>query len=108
MWMRQVLKFLEALQEDSWLLPDIQHTSDWFEGLFKIWIQGTFLEFSEEEIFTFGAWVYAIMGLMVPNLVTLFDHNSSLLPPHHHPLPAGSSQKIRHLLSHTKSKREEC
>jgi hypothetical protein len=37
--------------EDSWL---------------TLWLQGTFINFREEEIFIFGAWVYAIMRLTTP------------------------------------------
>jgi hypothetical protein len=31
-----------------------------------LWLQGTFINFREEEIFIFGAWVYAIMRLTTP------------------------------------------
>jgi hypothetical protein len=36
--------------------------------LYDLWLQGTFINFREEEIFIFGAWVYAIMGLTTPTL----------------------------------------
>jgi hypothetical protein len=41
---------------------------DWLETLYNLWLQGTFINFREEEIFIFGTWVYAIMRLTTPTL----------------------------------------
>jgi hypothetical protein len=38
------------------------------ETLYNLWLQGNFINFREEEIFIFGAWVYAIMRLSTPTL----------------------------------------
>jgi hypothetical protein len=40
----------------------MQKSEDWLETLYDLWLQETFINFREEEIFIFGAWVYAIMG----------------------------------------------
>jgi hypothetical protein len=54
--------------QDSWLIPTMQRSEDWLKTLYDLWLQGTFINFREEEIFIFGAWVYAIMGLTTPTL----------------------------------------
>jgi hypothetical protein len=41
---------------------------DWLETLYNLWLQGTFINFMEEKIFIFGAWVYTIMRLTIPTL----------------------------------------
>jgi hypothetical protein len=41
----------------------MQRLEDWPKTLYDMWLQGTFINFREEEIFIFGAWVYAIMRL---------------------------------------------
>jgi hypothetical protein len=46
----------------------MQRLEDWLETLYDLWLQGTFINFREEEIFIFGAWVYAIMGLTTSTL----------------------------------------
>jgi hypothetical protein len=46
----------------------MRRSEDWLETLYDLWLQGTFINFREEEIFIFGAWVYAIMGLTTPTL----------------------------------------
>jgi hypothetical protein len=46
----------------------MQSSEDWLETLYDLWLQGTFINFTEEEIFTFGTWVYAIMRLRTPTL----------------------------------------
>jgi hypothetical protein len=46
----------------------MQRSEDWLETLYDLWLQGTFINFREEEIFIFGAWVYAIMRLTIPTL----------------------------------------
>jgi hypothetical protein len=56
-------------RKDSWLIPAIHSSEDWLETLYDLWLQGTFINFREEEIFIFGAWVYAIMRL---STLTLF------------------------------------
>jgi hypothetical protein len=61
-----LLQFLDSLREDSWLIPAIHDSEDWLEAIYDRWLQGTFINFREEEIFTFGAWVYAIMRLTTP------------------------------------------
>jgi hypothetical protein len=43
-------------------------SEDWLKTLYDLWLQGTFINFREEEIFIFGAWVYAIMRLSTPTL----------------------------------------
>jgi hypothetical protein len=58
---RCLLQFLDSLREDSWLTPAIRDPEEWLETIYDLWLQGTFIEFREEEIFTFGAWVYAVM-----------------------------------------------
>jgi hypothetical protein len=60
---RHLLQFLDSLWEDSWLIPAIRGPEEWLETIYDLWLQGTFIEFREEEIFTFGAWVYAVMRL---------------------------------------------
>jgi hypothetical protein len=54
--------------EDSWLTPTMQRSEDWLEAIYDLWLQGTFINFREEKIFIFGAWVYAIMKLTTPTL----------------------------------------
>jgi hypothetical protein len=63
---RHLLQFLDSLCEDSWLIPAIRGPEEWLETIYDLWLQGTFIEFREEEIFTFGAWVYAVMRLTTP------------------------------------------
>jgi hypothetical protein len=63
---RHLLQFLDSLREDSWLLPAIRDPEEWLETIYDLWLQGNFIEFREEEILTFGAWVYAIMRLTSP------------------------------------------
>jgi hypothetical protein len=46
----------------------MQRSEDWPKTLYDLWLQGTFINFREEEIFIFGAWVYAIMRLSTPTL----------------------------------------
>jgi hypothetical protein len=65
---RHLLQFLDSLREDSWLIPTMRRSEDWLETLYDLWLQGTFINFREEEIFIFGAWVYAIMRLSTPTL----------------------------------------
>jgi hypothetical protein len=48
----------------------MQSSEDWLETLYDLWLQGTFINFREEEIFIFRAWVYAIMRLTTPTLPT--------------------------------------
>jgi hypothetical protein len=36
--------------------------------LYDLWLQGTVINFREEEIFIFSVWVYAIMRLSTPTL----------------------------------------
>jgi hypothetical protein len=61
-----LLQFPDSLCEDSWLIPAIHSSEDWLQAIYDLWLQGTFINFREEEIFTFGAWVYAIMRLTTP------------------------------------------
>jgi hypothetical protein len=49
-------------------MPTMQRSEDWLESLYNLCLQGTFINFREEEIFIFRAWVYAIMGLTTPAL----------------------------------------
>jgi hypothetical protein len=63
---RCLLQFLDSLCEDSWLIPAIRGPEEWLETIYDLWLQGTFIKFREEEIFTFGAWVYAVMRLATP------------------------------------------
>jgi hypothetical protein len=63
-----LLQFLDSLCEDSWLIPTMQRSKDWLETLYDLWLQGTFINFREEEIFIFGAWVYTTMRLSTPTL----------------------------------------
>jgi hypothetical protein len=63
---RHLLQFLDSLREDSWLIPAIRGPEEWLETIYDLWLQGTFIKFREEEIFTFGAWVYAVMRLTTP------------------------------------------
>jgi hypothetical protein len=60
---RCLLQFLDSLCEDSWLIPAIRGPEEWLETIYDLWLQGTFIKFREEEIFTFGAWVYAVIRL---------------------------------------------
>jgi hypothetical protein len=46
----------------------MQRSEDWLKTIYDPWLQGTFINFREEEIFIFGAWVYAIMRLTIPTL----------------------------------------
>jgi hypothetical protein len=46
----------------------MQRSEDWLETLYDLWLQGTFINFREEEIFIFGAWEYTIMRLTTPTL----------------------------------------
>jgi hypothetical protein len=46
----------------------MQRSEDWLETFYDLWLQGTLLNFREEEIFIFRAWVYTIMGLTTPTL----------------------------------------
>jgi hypothetical protein len=41
---------------------------DWLETLYDLWLQRTFINFGEEEIFIFVAGVYTIMRLTTPTL----------------------------------------
>jgi hypothetical protein len=43
-------------------------SEDWLKTLYNSWLQGTFINFREEDIFIFGAWVYAIMRVTTPTL----------------------------------------
>jgi hypothetical protein len=61
-----VLQFLDSLHKDSWLIPAIHGSEDWLKAIYDLLLQGTFINFKEEEIFTFGAWVYTIMKLTTP------------------------------------------
>jgi hypothetical protein len=61
-----LLQFLDSVHEDSWLIPAIHCSENWLQAIYNLWLQGTFINFREEEIFTFGAWVYAIMRLTTP------------------------------------------
>jgi hypothetical protein len=63
-----LLQFLDSLHKDSWPIPTIWRSEDWLKTLYDLWLQGTFINFREEEIFIFGAWVYAIMRLTTPTL----------------------------------------
>jgi hypothetical protein len=54
--------------EDSSLTPTTWRSEDWLKTLYDLWLQGTFINFKEEEIFIFGAWVHAIMRLTTPTL----------------------------------------
>jgi hypothetical protein len=63
-----LLQFLNSLHEDSWLIPTMWRSEDWLETLYDLWLQGTFINFREEEIFIFRAWVYTIMKLSTPTL----------------------------------------
>jgi hypothetical protein len=63
-----LLLFLYSLRKDGWLIPAIRSSEDWLETLYDLWLQGTFINFREEEIFIFGAWVCAIMRLSTPTL----------------------------------------
>jgi hypothetical protein len=63
-----LLQFLDSLRKDSWLIPTMRRSEDWLETLYDLWLQGTFSNFREEEIFIFRAWVYAIAGLTTPTL----------------------------------------
>jgi hypothetical protein len=42
-------------------------SEDWLKTLYDLWLQGTFINFREEEII-FGALVYAIMSFTTPTL----------------------------------------
>jgi hypothetical protein len=46
----------------------MQRSEDWLETLYNLWLQGTFINFREEENFIFGGWVYAIMSFTTPTL----------------------------------------
>jgi hypothetical protein len=46
----------------------MRRLEDWLETLYDLWLQGPFINFREEEIFIFGAWVYAIVRHH-PNIV---------------------------------------
>jgi hypothetical protein len=46
----------------------MQRSEDWLETLYDLWLQETFINFREEEIFIFGVWVYTIMRLSTPTL----------------------------------------
>jgi hypothetical protein len=46
----------------------MRRSEDWLETLYDLWLQGTFINFREEEIFIFGAWVYTITRLSTPTL----------------------------------------
>jgi hypothetical protein len=48
----------------------MRRSEDWLKTLYDLWLQGTFINFREEEIFIFRAWVYAIMILTTPTLFT--------------------------------------
>jgi hypothetical protein len=50
-----LLQFLDSLHEDGWLLPTIRSLEEWLKTLYDLWLQGTFINFREEEIFIFGA-----------------------------------------------------
>jgi hypothetical protein len=63
-----LLQVLDSLHKDGWLIPAIPSSEDWLETLSDLWLQGTFINFREEEIFIFRAWVYAIMRLTTPTL----------------------------------------
>jgi hypothetical protein len=63
-----LLQFLDSLREDGWLIPAIRSSEDWLETLYDLWLQGTFINFREEEILIFGALVYAITRLTTPTL----------------------------------------
>jgi hypothetical protein len=63
-----LLLFLDSLREDGWLIPAIWSLEDWLETLYDLWLQGTFINFREEEMFIFGAWVYTTMRLATPTL----------------------------------------
>jgi hypothetical protein len=56
----------DSLCEDRWLIPAIRSSEDWLKTVYDLWLQGTFIDFREEEIFVFGAWVFAIMRLTTP------------------------------------------
>jgi hypothetical protein len=64
----RLLQFLGSLHKDSWLKPTMLRLEDWLETLYDLWLQGTFINFREEEIFIFGAWVYTIIRLSTPTL----------------------------------------
>jgi hypothetical protein len=46
----------------------MQRLEDWLETLYDLCLQGTFINFREEEFFIFRAWVYTIMRLSTPTL----------------------------------------
>jgi hypothetical protein len=64
----RLLQFLDSLHEDSWLIPTIRSLEDWLKTLYDLWLQGIFINFREDEIFIFGAWVHTIMRLRTPTL----------------------------------------
>jgi hypothetical protein len=61
---RDTMASLLLSERALYLYPDI----DWLKTLYDLWLQGTFINFREEEIFIFGAWVYTIMRLSTPTL----------------------------------------
>jgi hypothetical protein len=81
----------------------MQRSEDWPKTLYDLWLQRTFINFREEEIFIFGAWVYAIMRLSTP---ALFATNP--------PFPYAAPCQLKEARMNTtppflnKQKREEC
>jgi hypothetical protein len=45
----RLLQFLDSPCEDGWLIPAIWSPEDWLESLYDLWLQGTFINFREEE-----------------------------------------------------------
>jgi hypothetical protein len=63
-----LLNYTAFFKPNSWLIPTMQRSEDWLKTLYDLWLQGTFINFREEEIFIFRAWVCTIMRLSTPTL----------------------------------------
>ncbi|VTJ65091.1 Hypothetical predicted protein, partial [Marmota monax] len=80
MWHTWIVEFVEALRQDSWLIPRICRDKDWIKTIHDLWLRGTLIDFSPQEIHIFSALAFTAMALLSPRP--------------DHPSPAGSSQTI--------------
>ncbi|KAF7470359.1 Hypothetical predicted protein [Marmota monax] len=75
-----LMEFMEALQQDSWLIPPICKDKDWIKTIHDLWLRGTFIDFSFKEIHIFNTLAFTAMLLLSPNPdhPSLPSHSSSI------------------------------
>ena len=60
------LDFLQALQENTWLIADPSLPYGWLASIDDLYLQGTFLDFTPREVFTFSAVFFSLLLLLCP------------------------------------------